>query len=57
MNELFAILRREWIYIRYYFELQLRQIFLYWILGMMLGSAVSVFAKDRIHALFAGMRK
>ena len=57
MNEIFAILRREWIYIRYYFELQLRQIFLYWILGMMLGSAVSVFAKDRIHALFAGMRK
>ena len=49
-------LRRELIYIWYYFDVQLRQIFWYWILGMLLGSAVSVFAKDRIHGLFARMK-
>ena len=35
MNELFAVLRREFIYVRYYFEIQFRQIFWYWILGML----------------------
>ena len=49
------ILYREFVYIRYYFDVQLRQIFWYWILGMAIGSLVSVFAKDKIHALFAGM--
>ena len=53
MTELFAVIRREFVYIWYYFDLQLRQIFLYWVLGMAIGSLVSVFAKDRIHALFA----
>ena len=43
------LLRREFIYLWYYFDLQLRQIFPYWVRGMVLGSAVSVFAKDRIH--------
>ncbi|MBO6040536.1 MAG: permease [Oscillospiraceae bacterium] len=56
MTEFFAVLERELVYIRYYFDLQLRQIFWYWVLGMAIGSLVSVFAKDRIHALFAGMR-
>ena len=56
MAELFAVARREIIYIWYYFELQFRQIFLYWILGMLIGSFVSVFAKDKIHGAFAGMR-
>ena len=50
------ILRREAVYIWYYFDLQFRQIFWYWVLGMAIGSAVSVFAKDRIHSLFARMR-
>ena len=49
------ILYREFVYIRYYFDVQLRQIFWYWILGMAIGSLVSVFAKDKIHDLFAGM--
>ena len=49
------ILHREFVYIWYYFELQLRQIFWYWVLGMAIGSAVSVFAKDSIHQLFARM--
>ncbi len=56
MTELWTVLRRESIYIWYYFEIQLRQIFRYWIIGMAIGSFVSVFAKERIHALFAGMR-
>ena len=56
MNEAVHILRRESVYIWYYFDLQLRQIFGYWVLGMVIGSAVSVFAKDRIHSLFAGMQ-
>ena len=56
MTELPAVLRREFIYIWYYFELQLRQIFWYWIFGMLIGSFISVFAKDRIHGFFAGMR-
>ena len=50
------ILRREAVYIWYYFDLQFRQIFWYWVLGMAIGSAVSVFAKDRIHGLFARMK-
>lgn len=50
-----GILRRETIYLWYYFTLQLEQIFGYWVLGMVLGSAISVFAKDRIHDLFRSL--
>ena len=56
MTELFTVLRREIIYIWYYFEIQLRQICWYWILGMLIGSFISVFAKDKIHGVFAGMK-
>ena len=49
-------MRREIIYIWYYFEIQFRQIFRYWILGMLIGSFISIFAKDRIHGIFAGMK-
>ncbi len=55
MNEVFAVLRREAVYLWYYFDLQLRQIFLYWVLGIALGSCVSVFLKDRIHGLLRRM--
>ena len=50
------VLHREFIYLRYYFELQFTQIFWYWVLGIAIGSFVSVFAKDGIHNLFRGMR-
>ena len=50
------ILNREFIYLRYYFELQFNQIFWYWVIGILIGSLISVFAKDRIHDLFRGMR-
>lgn len=49
-------LQGELIYIWYYFDIQLRQIFVYWVLGMVIGSLVSVFAKDKIHQLFASMQ-
>lgn len=50
------VLRREWVYLWYYFDLQLRQIFPYWVLGMVLGSIISVFAKDHIHTLFRSLK-
>ena len=43
------ILQREAVYLWYYFDVQLRQIFWYWVLGMAMGSAVSVFLKKQIH--------
>ena len=56
MNDIIALLQREFIYIWYYFEIQLRQIFRYWIIGMAIGSLISVFAKDRIHGAFAKLQ-
>lgn len=50
------IIEREMIYISYYFMVQFRQIFVYWVLGMVIGSLISVFAKDAIHSLFAGLK-
>lgn len=51
-----AWLRREWIYIWYYFTVLFQQIFGWWVLGMVIGSAVSVFAKDRIHRAFCTLQ-
>ena len=45
------VLHREFVYLWYYFDIQLRQIFGYWALGIVLGSLVSVFLKERIHGL------
>lgn len=50
------ILHREFVYIGYYFMVQLRQIAFYWILGMVVGSLVSVFAKDAIHSCFGRLK-
>lgn len=49
------IIRREAVYLWYYFSVQLEQIFFYWILGMVIGSLVSVFFKDRIHHTFQSL--
>lgn len=51
------ILRREFVYLWYYFDVQLRQIFRYWVLGIVMGSCVSVFLKDKIHGLFRSMNE
>lgn len=68
------IIRREFIYIWYYFTIsvqggaepcvplytdgtvQFEQIFIWWILGMVIGSAVSVFAKDAIHRVLRSLQ-
>lgn len=49
------IIQREAVYLWYYFTLQLRQIFPYWVLGMIIGSVISVFVKDRIHGVFRSL--
>lgn len=49
---MWEVIQRECVYLWYYFDLQLRQIFWYWVLGMVIGSAVSVFLKDHIHGTF-----
>ncbi|MCD7906438.1 MAG: permease [Clostridium sp.] len=50
------ILQREFVYVWYYFTVQLRQIFRYWLLGMAIGSVISVFGKAYIHQLFVKLR-
>ncbi|MBO4846476.1 MAG: permease [Lachnospiraceae bacterium] len=50
------ILNREFIYFWYYFTLQFSQIFGYWVAGMLIGSAVSVFFKDKIHGMMRNMK-
>ena len=50
------ILYREFVYIWYYFDIQLRQIIKYWIIGILIGSAISVFAKSKIHSIFANLK-
>lgn len=49
-------LQRELLYLVWYFSIQLEQIFDFWLLGMAIGSAVSVFGKGRIHSLFGRMQ-
>jgi uncharacterized membrane protein YraQ (UPF0718 family) len=55
------ILYRElvyfWMYFWMYFSIQFSQIVGYWILGMMLGSLISVFGKEKIHDLFASIQR
>lgn len=50
------ILQREFVYLWYYFSVQFEQIFRYWILGVLIGSAVSVFAKEYIHNAFRSLQ-
>jgi uncharacterized membrane protein YraQ (UPF0718 family) len=51
------IVRREAVYLWYYFDIQFRQIAGYWVLGMALGSAISVFGKEKIHHLFTALQR
>lgn len=55
MAEVLDLLHREFVYVWYYFTVQLEQIFGWWVLGMVLGSAISVFARDRLHGLFRAL--
>lgn len=49
------MIQREWTYLRYYFELQLRQILPYWVLGILIGSVISVFAAGKIHGMVCNL--
>ena len=49
MTLMLETIYREFIYLWYYFDLQLRQIFGYWAAGIVIGSCISVFAKNWIH--------
>ena len=55
MEQILEVIQREFIYVWYYFTVQLRQIALYYVLGIVLGSVISVFVKDKIHGLFRSM--
>ena len=50
-------INREFIYLWYYFSVQLEQIFPYWALGIVIGSFISVFFKNKIHGLFASINQ
>jgi uncharacterized membrane protein YraQ (UPF0718 family) len=50
------VLHREFVYLWYYITVLLEQIAPYYALGIVLGSAISVFGKSRIHALFGALR-
>jgi uncharacterized membrane protein YraQ (UPF0718 family) len=51
------VLRREALYLWFYFSVQFEQIFKYWVLGVILGSVISVFGKEKIHQLFGALQK
>lgn len=55
MSDVPAVLLREATYLWYYFDVQFRQIALYWAAGVVIGSVISVFLKDRIHGLLYRM--
>lgn len=46
---MFEMIKTELIFFWYYFSRQFSQIFGYWVAGMIIGSVVSVFFKDKIH--------
>jgi hypothetical protein len=50
------ILHREFIYLWYYFTVQFNQIAIYWVFGIIFGSIISVFGKNKIHKLFASIQ-
>jgi len=45
------IINRESIYLWYYFSTLFEQIFWYWVMGIVIGSLISVFGKAKIHSL------
>ena len=49
-------LHREWVYLWYYFTVQFEQIFHYWVFGIVLGSLLSVFGKQKIHDMLTALQ-
>ncbi|MCL2810019.1 MAG: permease [Treponema sp.] len=54
---MFELIQRHFIYFWYYFEIQFRLIFGYWVIGMAIGSLVSVFGKKKINEMFNSICK
>jgi uncharacterized membrane protein YraQ (UPF0718 family) len=50
------VLKGEAVYLSYYFMVLVEQIAPYWVLGMALGSAISVFGKENIHRLLVSLQ-
>jgi uncharacterized membrane protein YraQ (UPF0718 family) len=50
------ILQREFIYLWFFASVQFEQIFKYYALGIILGSAISVFGKQKIYKLFTALQ-
>ncbi|MBP7344134.1 MAG: permease [Clostridia bacterium] len=50
------IIQREAIYLWYYISVLFKQIAPYWATGILLGSVISVFGKNRIHSLFTTLK-
>jgi len=50
------VLRREFIHLWFFFSILFEQIFIYWALGVVLGSTISVFGKEKVHRLFGAMQ-
>lgn len=50
------IVQREFIYLWHYFIIQFEQIYIYWLLGIIFGSIISVFGKNRILKLFTALQ-
>jgi len=48
---MFEVLERELIYLWYYLSVQIERLLPYWVLGILIGSAVSVFLKNKIHGM------
>ena len=51
------LLHREFVYLWYYFTVQLQQLLPYWIGGMVIGSLVSVFGKQKIRSLLGRLKE
>jgi len=49
-------LQREIIYLWYFFSIQFEQIFWYWVFGIIIGSVISVFVKNKIHQTLHSLR-
>ena len=48
---------RELVYFWYFFSIQFRQIAAYWVFGMILGSLISVFGKEKLSLMFAAIQE
>lgn len=49
-------IHREFVYLWYYCSVQFDLIVRYWVFGILIGSVISVFAKDRIFKLFTALQ-